>query len=334
MRNGPKAFLFILALLLSITSAYGQPGYGKGRLVGIVVDEDAKPVAGARIVLRLIGLGVRSGFGRHASLAPESAVFETVTNEKGVWAYNGLTTGIWEVRASKGGYDSASRQVQVLQLSGNPSVKLRLDKPKTETGSFSVVLALLEQANDFYFRNKFTEALSFYRQYLEKDPESIMVMLAVGDCLRDMGNLEEAIGAFQAVVDRTVANPGDKELLGQAFTGLGEVYYKQGDRENAVKYWRLAVEKSDLCEIPAANLGEILFLEGKPAEAIKYYLIATKIAPEQAGLHYKLGLIYLNSGDYDKARARFSKVMDLQPRSELARQARKIIEDIGKRKLK
>ena len=334
MGNRPRALSFILAFSVLVASALGQAGAGKGRLSGIVVDEDAKPVAAARIVLRLVETGVKSGFQRRASSIPESVVFETVTDKKGVWIYNGLTTGIWEVRASKAGYDSASREVQVYQLTGNPSVKLRIDKIKMETGSFSFAPDLLEHADNLYYRNKFAEALPFYRQYLEENPESIMVMLAVGDCLREMGNAEEAVKAFQAVVDRTATNPGDKELLALALTGLGEVYFKQGDRGNAAKYWKLAVEKTDLSEIPASNLGEIFFAEGKPEEAIKYFLIAMKIAPDQAGLHYKLGLIYLNSGDYDRARVLFSKVLDLQPRSELARQARRILEDLAKRKLK
>lgn len=158
-----------------------------------------------------------------------------------------------------------------------------------------------------------------------------MVMLAVGDCLREMGKTEEAIRAFQAVVDATSTDPGDKGLLAEALASPGEVYFKHGDPENAAKCWKLAVEKSDLSEIPAANLGEILFSEGKPDEAIKYYLIATKIAPEKADLHYKLGLIYLNSGDFGKALYQFSKVIDLQPRSELAREARKMVEDLAKR---
>ena len=331
MRNAPKVFRSILVLIFAAAFALGQAGHGKGRLSGIVVDENGIPVASASIVLRLRELGARAGFGRQASSVRESAVFETVTDKKGVWAYNGLATGIWEVRASKEGYDWASRQVQVSQLSGNPVVKLRLDKLKTETGSFSIAPGLLEQAYALYCQNKFAEALALYRQYLEKDPESVMVMLAVGDCLREMGKTEEAIRAFQAVVDTTATEPGDKELLAQALTGLGEVYFKQGDRENAAKCWRLAVEKSDLSEIPAANLGELLFAEGKLDEAIKYYLIAIKIAPEQAALQYKLGLIYLNSGDFGKALYRFSKVIDLQPRSELARQARKMIEDLAKR---
>lgn len=333
MRTRLKASLFILAFLIFAASAFSQTGYGKGRLSGIVVDEDAKPVAAAKIVLRLVERGGKSGFRSHASSIPESVVFETVTDKKGVWIYNGLTTGIWEVRASKPGYNSASRKVQVYQLTGNPSVKLRIDRIKMQMGSFSFAPDLLEHADNLYYRNRFAEALPFYRQYLEKDPESIMVMLAVGDCLREMGNAEDAVKAFQAVVDRTATNPGDKELLALALTGLGEVYFKQGDRGNAVRYWTLAVEKTDLSEVPAANLGEIFFSEGKPEEAIKYYLVATKIAPEQANLHYKLGLIYLNSGDYDQARARFSKVIDLQPRSEIARQARKVLEDLAKRKL-
>lgn len=332
MRKARTAFLFILIYLFWASFALCQSGYGKGRLSGVVVDDDAKPVAGARIILQLIEMGVKSGFGRRPSTIKDSAVFETVTNEKGVWVFTNLATGIWEIRASKAGYDSANRQVQVLQLSGNPSVKLRLNKIEMETGSFTIAPDLLDQANDYYFRRKFDEALIFYRQYLEKDPESFMVMLAVGDCLREIGNIEEALRTFKAIVVRTEANIADNEILAQALTGLGEVYFIQGDRENAVKCWKLAVDKSDTSEIPAVNLGEIYFSEGKTEEAVHYFTLAITRAPKEAGLHYKLGLVYLNSCNYEKALASFSRVISLQPLSELAKQARKIAEDLGKRR--
>lgn len=333
MRFAAKVFsLLMLGFFLTIL-IYGQAGHGKGKLLGTVVDEDGSPIASARILLSLIESGVNAGFGRHPTPTEESAIFETVTDKKGIWIYAGLATGTWEVRASKAGYESASRRISVLQLSNNPSVKLRLNKVILDSGAFDTAPELLEQADEFYSLNKFSEALALYRQYIGKDPDSLMVMLAIGDCLRELGRMEEAATIFHAVIDKTSSAQNDKEIHARALTELGQVYFRNNEIEEAIRYWLIAAEESDLNEIPALNLAEVFFSRGDTREAIRYYIRATEISPEQPELHYRLGLAYLNIGNYEKARQRFAKVVDLQPRSELARQAKKMIDDI-KRNLK
>jgi TolA-binding protein len=323
-----QALPAVLIGALVAASSLGQTG--RGRLSGTVIDDDGKPIASARIILHLVKVQVGS-FGGTLESMPGSAVFETATNKKGYWALDGLAAGSWEVRASKDGYASASREVRVSQLSSNPSVRLHLETIKG--GSYSIAEDILDHANALFSQNKFGEAVAFYKQYLEKDPEAVMVMLAVGDCLRELGNFEGAVLQFQALVDKTSADPLSKEITARALTGIGESYFKMGDRQAAVKYWKMAIETSPSSEVVAANLGEVLFSEGKPDEAIRYYEIAVKIAPKRADFRYKLGLIYLNNGDYEKARACFSRVIEIQPGSELAREARKILRELGQKKM-
>jgi Flp pilus assembly protein TadD len=85
-------------------------------------------------------------------------------------------------------------------------------------------------------------------------------------------------------------------------------------------------------EVVAANLGEVLFSEGKLDEAIHYYEVAVKITPKHAGFWYKLGLICLNKGDYVQARMSFARVIELQPGSDLAREAVKILRELALKK--
>jgi tetratricopeptide (TPR) repeat protein len=323
-----RANLCALAVAFLTAYTFGQAGHGQGRFTGIVVDDDGKPVASAKIILQFVKSPAGSSL--IPTWRPESAVFTTATDKDGAWVYVGLAGGIWEIRASKDGYDSASRQVQVRQLSSNPSVKLRLEK--TKEGVYSIAADLLERANELFSLNKFDEAVRFYQEYLEKDPESLMVMLSLADCLRESGNIDEAMRQYQAVVDRTSANPLDKEITARAMTGVGECFFEKGDRERAIQYWKLAVEKSPTSEIVAANLGAVLFSIGKVDEAIRYYLTAIEIAPRRGDIRLKLAFVYLNKGDYDKARASLSEVIELQPGSALAAQAKKLIDEIAEKK--
>ena len=329
---GFRSLILSWAVLLTAASAFGQGGHGGGRLAGIVTDDEGNPVADAKVVLRLVESGdARWGGWSWKPNRGDSAVFETKTDTKGAWTYSGLATGVWEIRVSKGDiYGAGLRQVQVRQMSNNPRVEIRLDKLKS--GAYSIDRDLLEEANASYAKGEFDKALIAFRQYLEKDPDAILIVLAVGVCLSELGRNGEAVKTFQAAVEDTSANPGDSELCARACSGLAECYLKLGDREHAIEYWKLAVEKSDSSEIPAANLGEVFFADGKSEAALEYFLIAVKIAPEQAELQYKLGLVYSNLSDYASAKDRFSRVIDLAPRTKLGREAKKRIADLPKQR--
>lgn len=318
-------------LAFSAGAAFGQGGHGRARLTGIVMDGLGNPIAGARVVLRLIEAGETWLKRSDSTQRSDSAVFETQTDGKGAWSFNGLATGVWEVQVSKGeSYGSGLRQVQVRQLSANPRVEIRLDNLRS--GSNSLEPELLEDANTHYAKGEYGQALESFRAYLAKDPDAILVVLAVGDCLRELGRGEEAVETFRDAVDRTAVNPGDKELWARACSGLGDSFFKLGNRVRAVESWIKAAENSDWSEIPAINAAEVLFADGRAEESLRYFLIAARIAPEQAEIHYKLGLVYLNLDDYAGAKASFTRVVDLQPRTPLGRQARKMIADIAKRR--
>lgn len=261
----------------------------------------------------------------------DSALFETTTDQKGGWVYQGLATGLWEVRVSKGlDYGWGTRRVQVFQVPNNPRVEIRLDK--LETGSYDIEPDRLDKANAHYAKGEFAAALDAYRQYLEKDPDAVLVALAVGVCLTELGQLDEAGKAFQEAADSTSENPGDKELCALACAGLAESYFKLDDLDRAVEAWKRAAGKTDWNEIPAENAAEVLFAQGKTAEALEYFLIAARLAPQQAEIRYKLGLVYIKLNDRTGAEASFAKVVEMEPRTRLGRAAKKMIADLAKQK--
>lgn len=330
-REGSKALIAILALFLVLGPAFGQGGHGRGRLAGTVSDGEGHPVAGARVVLRLVEPG-EARFRRLDSIQRgDSAVFETQTDGRGAWSYNGLASGSWEIQVSKGEtFDSCVQQVQVRPMSVSPPIRTCLNRIRT--GAYSLDPGLLEAANAHYAKKEYAEALTAYRGYLEKDPDAILVVLAVGVCLSEMGRVDEAVKTFQDSVDRTSVAPGDKELWARACAGLAESCFKRGDRDRALEYWQKAAKNSDWSEIPARNAAEVLFAGGQAAEALEYYLIAARIAPQQAEIHYKLGLVYLRLGDRPSAETSFAEVVKLEPRTALGRQAKMRLADLAKRR--
>ena len=329
MRSGRRISLSILATALIAASAYGQGGLGKGRLSGIVKTVAGQPIAGVTVVLRFLESERLIGRGLAAKAkSQESVTLGTTTNQKGIWSYAGLATGTWEITASARGYHSASRLCGVRQLGMNPRVELRLER--IEGGTERIAPDLLEKADELAYRKRYGEAIALYRQYLEKDPDAVMVMLALADCVMEGGDIEEAIKNFQAVVEKTSTNPADKQINAQAVARIGECYFKRGDHLNAIEHWKRSVETSPTNEQVAYNLAEVLFAEHGADEAARYYDLAAKISPQWGDPHYKLGLIYLNKQDYPKARECFKKLIEIEPSSQRAKKTKEMLKDLDK----
>jgi tetratricopeptide (TPR) repeat protein len=329
MRRPREMCLLLLAVAFSAVAVSGQAGLGKGRLSGIVKTVEGQPIAGATVVFRFLESERLMGRGAAAKAkGQESVTRGTTTNQKGIWSYAGLATGTWEIMASARGYHSASRLCDVRQLERNPKVELRLER--IEGGTDRIAPGLLEQADELAYRKRYGEAIALYSQYLEKDPEAVMVMLALADCVMEGGDIEEAIKDFQSVVDKTSTNPADKQINAQAVARIGECYFKRGDHQNAIKHWQRSVEVSPTDEQVAYNLAEVLFAEREADEAARYYGLAAKISPRWGDPHYKLGLIYLNKQDYQKARECFKKLIEIEPSSPLAKKAKEILKDLDR----
>jgi tetratricopeptide (TPR) repeat protein len=323
-------FAWFFALSLTVMSFSGQAGLGKARLAGTVKADDGGPLGGAKVVLRLLAQDRPVSRVSPATVSTgESAVFETKTNKKGVWNYVGLAAGTWEITASAEGYHSAFRTCKILQLQENPRIELVLEKIAL-SGSETLGPGLLEKADALAFKKDHDGAIALYRKYLEIDPEAIMVVSAIGDCLLDKGDWRAALAQFQAFVDRTAVDPRNTPLTARALARIGECHMKAGDKRAAARYWRESVTLSPLdAEVPF-NLAELLFAEGNSDEAARFYRVAAELSPGWNEPPWKLGLVHIGQKKYDLARASFRKVFELDPYSQLAAQARDMIKELDK----
>lgn len=328
-----KGFLAAGLTLAIVSGALGQAGHGRGRLAGSVTDNDGNPVADAKVVITLLEHDVMKG---PPSITPkinmrDSAIFETTTDKKGRWYFSGLAGGRWEIRASRAGYVATISVCEIVQISKNPMVKLRLEKAKE--GFYSTDPAALERANEFFRQGEFDKARGLYMAYLAKEPGAVVVMTIIGDCWRQTGDYSSAVEAYQAVVELTSADPVRKDVLGVALAKIGECYLDKGDRERALTFLRRSVQASPGNDAVQAELGDLLFSMGGADEAVGHFLAALEIAPKRALLHYRLGLVYLKTADYDQARSCFLKVIDLEPTSDIARQSSGFLADLKDKKI-
>jgi tetratricopeptide (TPR) repeat protein len=316
---------------IPVLMAFGQGGHGRARLTGTVTDRAGNPIAAAKIQLTLAE--TTDAFGNTPFRKVErrdSGYFETTTDKKGRWTYNGLATGIWRITASAKGYFSSWRECSVFQLQQNKIVPLQLEKiPELPTENLPEP-ALLDKANDLFYLRNYDQAILYYQAYLIKDPEAVMVMLTIGDCYQEKGDLEKAIEQFHKIVDKTSKDPLDKVITARALARIGECHYKKGDLDQAQEFFRRSLENDPEDELIAYNLAEIYFSRQKTDEAIRFYSQAIQVAPSWSDPYYKLGHAYLNKADYEKAQEAFKKLLKLEPNSTRAAKVKKILEDLEK----
>lgn len=281
-----------------------QAGRGVGRLGGVVVDEQDKPIVGAKLVMTYLqdaGGGLK---------------LEATTNKKGEWSFIGLGSGRWSLSVSAEGYAPATQEVTVSQLEKNPRIIIKLKKASS---GISIIqdqasLELLDQGNAFFKEGKYDTALAMYEQFYEKNPAAYQVLLNIGDCYREKGEIEKAMEIYNQVLEKAKTDQAmGVTMTAKTLAAIGLIYLKQNNLEEATKYFKQSVDTAPQDEVVAFNVAEVFFTNQKLDEAQKYFELAASIKPEWPDPYLKLGYVLLNKNDIPKAVEYFEKFLKLEP---------------------
>ncbi|NIM91633.1 MAG: tetratricopeptide repeat protein [Candidatus Aminicenantes bacterium] len=314
-------FLFLFILSTGIASA--QEGRGQGRIAGTVKDENGNPVEGAEIVCESLEYNFS---------------LKTKSDKKGKWAIVGLGRSYCRIVASKEGYLSSETRMRVSQFRNPPlDFVLKLVESAdldTEQG-VEVSRELFREATSLFEAEKYSTALPLFQEFLERYPDLYQVRINIGNCYREMGQHEEALAEYMAVLDRLKEeNPdlkGNKNAA-RALTHIGETYLKMEDTEKAQPYLKQAIEIFPSDHALAFNVAEIYFKDGKIDQAIEHYTLAIQNKPEWPLAYLKIGYAFVNIGDYDQAIDSFQKFLELAPEDKEAENVRNLISQLEKLK--
>ena len=316
------AGIAVALLLLSPGLMAQEKLGGRGRLAGKIIDENKNPIAGVQILIQ--------------SVESQTSRVQATTDDKGNFAVGGLRTGVWNIVAQKEGFQGVSQQVEVRQLRANPPVFLTMKSieaaiaqgPMKESGD------QLARSNQLLEAGNYAEARQLLEQFRGKYPEAYQVGLQIGMCWIKEGELEKGEAELKKLLGLIVEKSGsyekDPDRSMQALAGLGEAAVKRNDIETGMNYFRQALEISPTNEILAFNVAEVFFSSQKTDEAIQYYLLAIQIKKEWPKPYNKLGMAYLNKGDFAKALEALHQFVALDPNSPEAAEALNIITAIEK----
>jgi tetratricopeptide (TPR) repeat protein len=320
MRNGvcPRIALILLIVALVGGSAFAQAGRGQARLNGVVLDLKDQPVAGATVKMQFGETG---------------AVFDTVTDKKGVWSIIGLGTGTWTVTATAPGFLPVSEQVYVRQLERNPRLTIRLEQEAAGSGIVQdeASFADLEQGNKLFEEGKYDSALVMYEEFLKKNPGAYQVNLNIGDCHREKGDYGKAIEVYNTLLENAEADlAGGKTLKAKGLAAIGLCYLRQGKFDEAQDYFMRSIEVAPEDELLPYNVAEIYFSNQDIDRAQKYFEMAVQIKPEWPDPYLKLAYVFLNKADMAKAAENLEKFIALEPDTPRTEQAKSILASIKK----
>jgi tetratricopeptide (TPR) repeat protein len=123
--------------------------------------------------------------------------------------------------------------------------------------------------------------------------------------LMQHGKYDQAISQLQEL---SAKEPGLKGLPHE----LGTAYYKKGDYIKAIDSFKAAIAQDPHDNEAVQLLGLSYYLSGRPAEAIPLLeKVQTWFPRANVDASYILGLCYIQTKDYPRARAAFAKMFDV-----------------------
>jgi tetratricopeptide (TPR) repeat protein len=315
---------FAVLMVLSLAAAgvaFAQTGRGVGRLGGIVMDMEDKPLEGIKVILQ---------FAQNEALK-----FEQVSNKKGEWSFIGLGSGAWNIIVAVPGYEPVNQAVQVSQLNVNPKATVRLKKSTASFGGGLIEdeasFEFLEKGGQLYKDGKYDEAIAAFQEFKTKNPKAYQVDLNIADCLREKGEYDQANELYNSVIAKAAADAAlGKEMAAKALAGIGNIYLKQEKIAEAQEFFKKSIESSPKDEVLAYNVGEIYFSNQNQDEALKYFQLAASIKPDWPDPQMKIGYVLLNKGDTPNAVQAFEKFLTLEPEGERAALIKNILTAIKK----
>jgi len=179
------------------------------------------------------------------------------------------------------------------------------------------VRILSRLADIYYEKGELDQAYELYRRITTIEPateNARVAYLNMGNILDEMQRFDEAVDAYQKAI---AISPKDAA----AYFNMGIAYKHAGKPELAIFSWKKASELNPADANPQVALADYYYERGFYDLAETEYRRIAARWPDLQEPHFKMGTMYYKRGLYDYAVRAFDKVIEIDSRSELARQA-------------
>lgn len=281
-----KRLIVFLLIILSSALLFSQSYRGQGRLIGVVYDQDGKPLEGVKVKL----FSQRAGAG-----------FELTTDAEGEWKANYIRGGGWNIDFEKAGYLSKKINVNIQESSHNPPLEIILQKAEgvVITDEFKEAL---KEGNRLYEEKKYEEAIKAYENIINANPLAYVINKNIGNCYFELQKYDIAEEYYRKVLEK---EPDNAEVM----LLIGNCYANQGEAEKAMEWYNKIPFEKITDQMVLFNIGSGFYSQSKFEDALKYYKRAIEIQKNFLDAIYWLGLTYIALGSNQEALATFESYL-------------------------
>ena len=316
MRHRLHLLRSVLAALFVVALA-GTAMAQMGRVGGVVKDEAGNAIKGATVTAE------------NPNMSPSS--FTATTDDKGRFSIIGLKSGNWSFSAQAPGFGPETGKMNVSTIGApNPPLTFTMKKggaagPASALNGMAAkdLQADLLVADNLYNSSKFDEAITQYRAIMAKAPALSVINLQIAAAYRNKKEYDNAIAAYNELLKVDPKN--DKAIVGLGMTNL-----EKGDLKAAEETLQKAADNPGATREVYYNLGEVKFSKGETDVAASWYQKASTMDPTWGKPIFKLALVALNKGDKDGTIKMMEKVIEADPQSPEAAQAKTVIDQLKK----
>ncbi|MCB1306642.1 MAG: tetratricopeptide repeat protein [Leptospiraceae bacterium] len=232
--------------------------------------------------------------------------------------------------------DANGRQI-VRSLAGGNSEP---EEERERSSRTADVDSLLENGKDAYRRGAYEQARSDFARAIQQQPDHARAHYYAGRTLEKLKNYDEALQSYDraAQLDPQFESPlfyagqlyYQKARFGEAARsfgraleinpGLKEARYnlavslaKNGERDDAIRAYRELLNQDANHWQAALNLAVLLKQTNRTEEALRLLGDAIQRFPQKAELHYQVGEIAGQRGEFDRALVHYDRTLQLQP---------------------
>ena len=164
----------------------------------------------------------------------------------------------------------------------------------------------LRSLMNLYTRGKMAAVIKRSKTLSKKYPNAKIIWNLMGASAVQIGQLDQAIFAFQKVL---AINPDDAD----GHNNLANAYLEQGKLTEALEAYSkalsLRLDYADACN----GIGVVLAKQGKLSEALKAYRKVLAIKPDYAEAHNNMGNAFKEQEMFEEAIEAYSKALSLKP---------------------
>lgn len=326
----PVVFLMVLLAAASVP-VRGQAWVGQGRLQGAIRDEAGKPIQGVTITLR-------KGPGRVDAKADGPK--QLTTDKNGKWAILGLVNGPWGILIQKEGYQDSEGQVNVEEHPVGPVQPLIINLKKITQEQVQAAQAAaqaqqgpsvgaqakaaIEKGNALLAEGKYADARASYQEGMSKLEDKSLhpaIYRAIADSYYKEGKTNEAVDTLKKALELAPNDPDTLQLIVNLLAASGH-------EEEAKTYMAKLPQGTKIDPAIGLNVGIKAFNEGKMDAALKEFNEVIAGNPGLADAYYYRAMVYLNKQQNAQAKADLNKLLELDPNSKFAKDAKDFLKEL------